>query len=138
MNRRATHLVSAITLVGPGMSKRNATGNRVLSFCLTTKYADRLASKSPSAASFFIADVASQTTSVNQPSWGPNHVNNISVNGGHRVARAAQRTAGGVTDQTRIGIRYSTELESVAAKGACDLSTRDAIRVAAEGRQKSV
>ena len=75
---------------------------------------------------------------MNQPRWGSNHVNNISVNGGHRVARAAQRTAGGVTDQTRIGIRYSTELESVAAKGACDLSTRDAIRVAAEGRQKSV
>jgi len=58
MNRRATHLVSAITLVGPGISKRNAIDNRVLSGCLTATSADRLASKSPSAASFFIANVA--------------------------------------------------------------------------------
>jgi hypothetical protein len=66
------------------------------------------------------------------------NANNISVDFGHRVARATRRTTNGGTDQLALGFRYSAEFESLAATGACERLTRDAMRVAAEGRQKSV
>lgn len=41
-------------------------------------------------------------------------------------------------DQSEVGIRYLTDLKRVAARGARDLDTGKAVRVAAEGRLKSV
>jgi DNA-binding response OmpR family regulator len=43
-----------------------------------------------------------------------------------------------VTNHWDIWARYTTELEPVEERSACDEETRDAFRAAAEGRQKSV
>ena len=50
------------------------------------------------------------------------------------------RTAhsGGATHHGAVGIRYLTELKRFATRGARDLGGREAVRVTAEGRLKSV